>query len=488
MRNKEDLFNLIKAMSKSEKRYFVLDAKKSGRSASRYLTLFETLGKMEEFDEEKLKKKFPQNLPSDKAYLYEAILRSMRDYRSASSKAAQVKERLMDARFLYERGLYDQSNARILEAKSMAKELEDNFSLLEIIKEEQQSLYDRRVRVDLEMLEKIQKEKEEILVGIHEEMDYLNLYFTLIVEVYKEGTFKDKKSIDAFNQRFPSESLAENHLPASALSKRRFYLCNAIYFRLLGKKNKIYENYLRAVDWWEKYPAFKSEEFNRYVSDIANLVNTCYDDEELLPEAQKWLGKLKEQGEARNYHERKYIFLYLSVSNLLHLMNHGNFIAAKDLLPEIIKGIEQFNLKRSIVLIGNILIVYFVLGDYENCIIWADQVINLKNSTREDIQRVARLLKLIALYELGEIDEVENSFRATNRYFKKTNLADDRFEQIILNGYLKNIFNAPVNDLKKCFENFLEFLLLEEKKSGNKKPLGFDEILIWVKNKLNYRT
>ena len=54
MRNREDLFNLIKAMSKSEKRYFVLDAKKSGRSASRYLSLFEALGKMDEFDEGKL--------------------------------------------------------------------------------------------------------------------------------------------------------------------------------------------------------------------------------------------------------------------------------------------------------------------------------------------------------------------------------------------------------------------------------------------------
>ena len=208
----------------------------------------------------------------------------------------------------------------------------------------------------------------------------------------------------------------------------------------LVKKDQIYENYLKAVDWWEKYPAFKSEEFNRYVSDIANLVNTCYDDEELLPEAQIWLGKLKEQGEARNYHERKYIFLYLSVSNLLYLMNYSDFVAAKNLLPEIIKGIEQFNLKRSIVLIGNILIVYFVLGDFKNCVVWADQVISLKNSRRNDIQRIARLLKLIALFELQEIDKVENSIRKTNRYFKKIKLPPDRFEQIILNKYFEKCF------------------------------------------------
>ncbi|MEZ4953596.1 MAG: hypothetical protein R2825_08470 [Saprospiraceae bacterium] len=190
MRNKEDLFNLIKAMSKSEKRYFVLDAKKSGRSASRYLTLFETLGKMEEFDEEKLKKKFPQNLPSDKAYLYEAILRSMRDYRSASSKAAQVKERLMDARFLYERGLYDQSTGRIAEAKVMAKELEDHFTLLEINKEEQVSLFDRRARVTLEHLEKLNKERWQALTSIEEEMKYHELYYRLGLRSVSGVSFK----------------------------------------------------------------------------------------------------------------------------------------------------------------------------------------------------------------------------------------------------------------------------------------------------------
>ena len=43
MRGKDDIFHLIKAMSKSEKRYFTLDAKKSGKEAAKYLSLFQTI-------------------------------------------------------------------------------------------------------------------------------------------------------------------------------------------------------------------------------------------------------------------------------------------------------------------------------------------------------------------------------------------------------------------------------------------------------------
>ena len=48
MRGRDDLYHLIQGMTKTEKRYFVLDAKKSGRADSRYLSLFEALNDREQ--------------------------------------------------------------------------------------------------------------------------------------------------------------------------------------------------------------------------------------------------------------------------------------------------------------------------------------------------------------------------------------------------------------------------------------------------------
>ena len=91
---------------------------------------------MEVYEDAKLKKKFGKNLRYDKSYLYEAIMRSMRDYRSANSYAARIKEMILDAQYLYERGLYEQCGERLDEAKSLAVVLDDQLSLLEINKSE----------------------------------------------------------------------------------------------------------------------------------------------------------------------------------------------------------------------------------------------------------------------------------------------------------------------------------------------------------------
>ena len=47
-----DLFDLIHSMSRNEKRYFTVEAKKSGSKSSNYLRLFNALNAMEEYDEE----------------------------------------------------------------------------------------------------------------------------------------------------------------------------------------------------------------------------------------------------------------------------------------------------------------------------------------------------------------------------------------------------------------------------------------------------
>ncbi len=483
MRSKEDLHHLIQAMSKSEKRYFVLDAKKSGRSASRYLSLFETINAMEEYDEETLKKKFPKNLSSDKAYLYEAILRSMRDYRSKSSKAAQVKERLMDAKYLYERGLYQQSGDRIMEAKALAKELEDNFSLLEIIKEEQLSLYDRRVRVDIEQLEKLENEKTVVLEAVIEEQNYLDLYFKLLVELYREGILKDSESIENLKERIPIKLLEQRSLPNSATAQRRFYLSSANYYRLLGDIDKIYESYVKVINWWNEHPALKDEEFFRYIADIGNLVNTCYKSEKLFPEAQKWIIELKTEEHGRTYHEKKHIFLSLSLSNLLHFLNANDFVSAKAVMPEIISGLEEFGLKKSVLLLANIATAFFLIGDYNNCIKWSNILLALKSGSREEINRILRIYKIISMYELGKIDELESSVRIADRANKKFKLPAKRFENEILNHYLKKIFNAPLNEVKHTIYEFKEYLNTIAQTTGKEKPIGLGELQLWVKKK-----
>lgn len=486
MLSRDDLYNLIFSMSKSEKRYFVLDAKKSGHPGSRYLDLFDAMNRMGQYDDQILRKKFPKNLSSGKAYLYEAILRSMRDYRSPASKAAQVKEHLMDARYLYERGLYQQSTQRIADAKAIATELEDQFTLLEINKEEQVSLFDRKASVKLEHIEKLNEERRQTQHAITEELKYLDLYYRLLLEVFQDFNPKDADAMKTLKKRLPLELLIEENRPSTPQAIRRYYLCNAVYYNLLGDLDKVYDYSLKAVKWWDSYPALKDEEFHRYIINVSNLLNTMYNSEKHAALTQQWLDKLKQEKSGKSYHNQKIIFLKLSISNLLHLLNHNEFEKAHQTLPEIIAGLNKFGLRKSMVLTGNIVTVYFLVHDYANCLFWANHIIkNLKAAGREDIQRIVRLYAIIANFENGDIDRTEAAMKAANRYFKSVGLPKAAFESVALNTYLKRIINALVNEVKRAFEDFEIFLHQAKPQREAKTPLGLAELLIWVENHKN---
>ncbi len=488
MRSKDDLFHLIKAMSKSEKRYFVLDAKKAGGEASRYHALFDALNDLEKYDEKAdawLKKKFPKNLSADKAYLYESILRSMRDYRSPSSKAAQVKERLMDARYLHERGLYEQSTDRIMEAKSMAKELQDEFALLEINKEEHLSLFDRKALAQLEHIEVLNSERKANLEAIQEEMKYHDLYYRLGLEILKESSLKDEQSIQSLKERLPIHLMNSENRPISSKAIHRYYLCKAVYHNLLGELEQVQHYYLEAAKWWDNYPIVKEEEFHRYIINVLNLVNTSFKMEKYIPVAYEWIEKLKNEEPSQIYHNQKMIFRTLSISNLLHLLNRNDFQKAHKLLPEILDGLKKFGLEKSIALMGNIVTVYFLVKDYQNCIKCADYIDqNLKESGREDIKRIIKIYKIISLYESGNIDKVESESRSVQRLFKSKGLKKERFEEMVLNVYLRKVFTLPVSEVKSALFEFKNYLQMAKHSPQTENTLGIDELLIWINHKV----
>jgi hypothetical protein len=441
---------------------------------------------MEEYDEQPLKQRFAANLSSDKAYLYEAILRSMRDYRSQSSKAAQVKERLMDARFLYERGLYDQSTERISEAKAMASELEDQFTLLEINREEQVSLFDRRAKVQLEHIEKLNEERERTLKAIDEELRYLDLYYRLLLELYKDFNPDEQKDV-VLKKSLPIELLDESNFPSSIQAQRRYYQCQYVYYNMLGDLTNEYFYSKKAVEWWDNHPVLKEEEFHRYVNNVSNLVNTCYKMESKINEAHSWFERLKNEKSGNSIHNQAVVFRYLALSKLLYHLNKNEFKEASKLLPDIIDGINKFGLKKNLVLVlaANIVTVYFLIEDYENCIEWVDKITkSMKSSGRLDIHRVARIYKVISLYELDEFEKMELEIRAANRYFKINKTEKEAIEEIVLNVYLRDIFDVPVSAYKKAVRNLINYLTEIKSIPHKEGMLGVDEFLIWANSKI----
>lgn len=459
-------------MTKSEKRYFTLDAQKSGKQGAQYLLLFKVLSEMESYDEVKLKKKF-KNLSSDKkSYLYDSILRSMRDYRSQRSKSAQIKEKLLDSRYLFERGLYRQSDLRLIEAADLAKELGDDLVLMEIVRERLQNIKkgNHFVPTVIELLEEI----KDLQPRVNQYFHYSEVYYSNLKEiVYKFGSFSKEERME-WKEKLQGFIEMEKEEPKSSHAQKRFYQSLGLYYQILGENKQVLHYFEQAVAWWKDNKAYKNEEFFRYVVDVFNLLYGY----QVTGQFEKIKLKLDEleNEKPQTFHEQKTLFETIYHYRLTYLIATHNYQEAHELIPEIEEGIKKYELEDNLPLIGNIAVLFFHLGSYKRSCNWLRRITDSKSSSmRQDVIAAARLLQLVILIEEEEIDVFDNRLRSATRYFKKIKLSDDSVEYQSLR-YLQKICHAPYGKIAQTKADFLAFLQ-DHGKATN--PL-----IYWLKNKM----
>ena len=121
---KDHLFQLIKSLSKSEKRQFKLYVGRLGvNTDSKFLNLFNFLDKATRYEESAILESGivkKQQLANIKAHLYKQILISLKLSPSHRNIRAQIREQLDFASILYHKGLYRQSLKILDKAKELA--------------------------------------------------------------------------------------------------------------------------------------------------------------------------------------------------------------------------------------------------------------------------------------------------------------------------------------------------------------------------------
>ena len=462
-------------MSKSEKRYFTLDAQKSGKKGSRYLEVFRFLSDMDEFNDERLKKKFPKNLSSDKSYLYDAILRSMRDYRSTKSKSAQIKEKIQDSRYLFERGLYKQCDSRLQEANDIAKELGDELMILEVARERLLTIKSNKEKNFVEYVESLLEDKTEALANVNQFFKYSDAYYEMTVKVARnfQSPAEDKRDIvlpDFFEE--------EKDEIKSIQTERRFLQSKALYYQLKGDKKRLLEYFKKTVEWWKKNPLYKDEEFFRYVADTSNLIYG-YIANQRFEEAEECINEMFENQPA-HIHEKRVWLENVYLYKLVLLLNSKDYKKAKNLVAEIETGINQYGFTNNHVLFGNVSLLYFLIGEYKKSQKWSAKIIDVPNTgLRVDIQVFVRILNLICLYETDELELLENGIRNVKRFFKRHEIALDSLESQIFQK-LNVLFKSNPYEDQSIKDDFVSFLSEKENTQNSRNDL-VEILLMWLK-------
>ena len=135
MKPSDELFKLIKSLTKSEKRFFKLSSSlQSGEK--NYLKLFDAIEKQLEYDEEDIKNTFKKenfikHLPSEKNHLYKLVLKSLRAYHADNSVVSQLQEDIKNVEILFKRALYREAGKVLSKSKKLAYAYERFYFLFE---------------------------------------------------------------------------------------------------------------------------------------------------------------------------------------------------------------------------------------------------------------------------------------------------------------------------------------------------------------------
>ncbi|UPZ14507.1 hypothetical protein [Flavobacterium humidisoli] len=494
---KDFLFVLIKSLSKSEKRQFKIFASRLETSSNtKFIELFNILDKSEVYDEKLILKSGiiqKVQLSNLKSYLYKQILVSIRLNIPSQNIRYQLREQMDFAVILYNKGLYKQSLKILDKTKQQALENDEKYMAYEIVEFEKliESQYITR---------SIQGRADELVVQA-KELNYRNtissklsnlslqLYGIMLKTGYVKSDEEYKYIDDYFNRHIAK-------LDESKFGFReKYWFYNANLWRSF-----LVQDFLASYKFAYKWVQLFYDNPNMiYLNPVFFLKGNHYFLESLYmlkytSNFKRYLNLLEETiadpkfPSNDNLASLSFLYVYNNKLNL-HILE-GTFAESEYLIPEILNKLkvhsEHLDEHHEMLFFYKIASIYFGNEKYNECINYLDKIINNKNLTmREDLMCFARLLSLIAHYELGKDYYLENHLKSTYKFLLKMNDLHEVQKEII--KFLRNLNNFYPADIKKEFKKMHARFVELEKNTYEKRAFLYLDIISWLESKIENR-
>ncbi|MCK7556905.1 hypothetical protein MKQ70_18545 [Chitinophaga sedimenti] len=157
------------------------------------------------------------------------------------------------------------------------------------------------------------------------------------------------------------------------------------------------------------------------------------------------------------------------------------------MVPELETQIAEHQLTvdqhRVLVFYYKIACLYFGSGDNNNAIVYLNKIIHLRiGNLRADIQCFARILHLIAHYELENYSLVEYLIKSVYHFIAKNKDLSSVMEEI-LKFLRKNMYAHP-KDLIEAFKDLKQKLVNISQNPYEKRSFLYLDIISWLESKI----
>ena len=431
MKPSTELHDLIKSLTKSEKRFFKLhSALQAG--PKNYLKLFEAIDKQVSYDEEAIKELFKKetfikHLPSEKNHLYKLILKSLRAFHAESSVSGILKQEIKNIEILYQKALYEECNKLLHRAKRIARENERFYYWFELLSWEKALLEEAYESGEFTKdLDALIEEERSVIEKLRNLAAYHILY-SKINYVFRSGGY-----VRSDEERAMVAEISEHPLIVgknTALSRRAATICfyTQGFCQWARRDWRLsLEKFQRVKQILDENPSIKADLPKRYIRTLNYIINAQTELMEL--EAARGnialMRSLENEPGFGGINIQSQIQVMSMLGELRLLDRAGEHVRAVGMTARVVDAMEQLgprlHKENALELQWVLACVHFGAGQMNKALHWLNQVLNDNEQVlRQDIFNYARLFNLVVHYELGNYDLLIYIVRSTQRFLGK---------------------------------------------------------------------
>ncbi len=434
----DKLFDLIHAMTMSEKRHFkVFSNRHTIGDKNQYLELFDYIDKQKTLDHKELEQQpFVKNLSAEKNYLYRMILKGLNAYYYDFSYKTRVQNLLTNAEILAYKGLEFQA-LKLLQKAGKLAETAELFPQWLTVKQTEFELLSKRsdYGAALDRLEEAQ--------AIGDQYEALSNIQQQVTNLYKER--RQHGGIRSEHEMAELEGIAAN---SDAFHSKKSLLFQQSFKVAYHQARKDYEQKLTALQQiialYENNSFLVEYSTKGYLLSLYNLANTyrMMGKFELSAEvldqmsgllSSKLVAASKALGAQAFYLSNSLrLYLYLLQQQFDAAVAHYHVIQKQYKLYE--SNVDQSMLYEHLMLVIRI---HMELSDFKTALKHSNSIINDTSfKQREDILTYVRLLNLVIHFELNNDFTVDYLSASTLHYLKKKQRLF-KTEQEVINFMMK---------------------------------------------------
>ncbi len=436
-RKRDHLFSLIRALTKSEKRYFKLFAARQSpaQGDKDFVQLFNALDAAANYDEREFRRchegqNFVRNFSEAKYYLYKNLLRSLHLYHLDGNSEMRFREMLHQVEILSKKGLYDQSWLLLGKARRLAQRQENLVGLYDVLQAEMRLL--PWIVAPAEIASRTADLSEQRAALRHKISNieaYKEMYFSVYYYLDSIVTIRKAEERAALESLVDSDLFRDEGRALTDSANMYFHHLRLLYHSAIGETERARHHSRQALELLPADLLGRDEIPDTALVSLQWFFLTSielkkYDE---FYERFAWLRQLYARARRKRRENGSVLRLFAFYQYLLICdARRGQFEASVACMDEIEQGLADNRgkllpgLEQSFCCL--LAVLHFSLTRMDDALRWINQALSaeLQAESRADVYTFARMLELIIHYELGNHSLLRSLLSSTARDLRKT--------------------------------------------------------------------